>query len=56
VCRIPAKTCREEVLDTVRKIVQEKGENEFTVNEVIAYQTEKGTSYQDSTIRTHIQS
>jgi hypothetical protein len=51
-----AKTCRDEVLEAVRVIVRENGKKEFTVKEVIAYLTEKGTSYKESTIRTHIQS
>jgi len=46
--------CHEKVLNAAKFIIQTKGGNEFTPNEVIKYLMEQGTIYKKSTIRTHI--
>jgi hypothetical protein len=50
------KTCRDELIESVRKIVKNKGENKFKVSEVITFMKQNGTVYEESTIRTHITS
>ena len=47
-------TCRDDILEAVRALVRSKGVNEFTAHEVAAYMRERGTTYKDNTIRTHI--
>lgn len=49
-----SKTCSDELLQTVRGLVKEKGVNEFTISEVVKMMTFKKTSFKESTIRTHI--
>lgn len=49
-------TCREELLKAVNNIIQGKGINEFSIEEVINYMQQNGTQYKESTIRTHITS
>ena len=49
-------TCRDEVLESAKSIVQNKGVNEFTIQEILDYMNLKGTIYKESTIRTHITS
>lgn len=49
-------TCREEILQTVKFIINEKGVNEFTVKEVVQYMTKNNTTFKESTIKTHITS
>ena len=49
-------TCREEVLTVVRTIVGNKGVNEFTINDIVESMRREGTSFKESTIRTHITS
>ena len=46
--------CHEEVLEAANAIINKKGGNEFTPNEIIIYLKEQGTAYKESTIRTHI--
>lgn len=46
--------CHHKVLEAVKSIVESKGFNEFTPQEVIEYLREQHTIYADSTIRTHI--
>jgi len=46
--------CHEEVLEAANAIINKKGENEFTPNEVIIYLKNKGTAYKENTIRTHV--
>lgn len=48
--------CREEVLIAAKDIVGKKGENEFTLQEILNFMQKKGTGYADSTIRTHVTS
>jgi hypothetical protein len=49
-------TCRDEILMAVKKIIEEKGKNEFTSKEVIDILQNQHTHYKDSTIQTHISS
>jgi hypothetical protein len=49
-------SCRDEILDCVRRITTEKGCDEFTIEEVLHGMRTCGTKYCDSTIRTHITS
>jgi len=46
--------CHEEVLEASKVIVNLKGKNEFSPEEVITYLKKQGTIYKESTIRTHI--
>jgi hypothetical protein len=48
--------CRGEVLAAAAAIVEARGRNEFTPQEVISYLKDKGTSYKDDTIRNHVTS
>lgn len=47
-------TARDEILTAVKSIVREKEVKHFSVSEVLEYMKEDGTSYKESTIRTHI--
>ncbi|MEJ8555149.1 DUF7669 domain-containing protein [Tepidibacter sp. Z1-5] len=49
-------TCRDELLYTIKQIINNKGVNEFTVKEVVDYMKSHGSTYKESTIRTHITS
>jgi hypothetical protein len=49
-------TCREELLDCAKRIVSRKGENSFSLEEILQEMTRSGTSYKESTIRTHVTS
>lgn len=49
-------TCREEILISVKHIIQAKGMNEFTILEVLHHMGNNGTHFRESTIRTHITS
>lgn len=53
---LKGKTCRKETLEAVHCIIKSKGENEFSVDEVLNFMKHKDTSFKDSTIRTHITS
>lgn len=48
--------CREEILDCVTKLVNQRGINQFTVEEVVKIMADNETRYKVSTIRTHITS
>jgi hypothetical protein len=48
------KTCREEILYTVKQLANTNGE--FTVKEVIDRMKQNNTIYKESTISTHITS
>ena len=48
------KSCRDELLETVRYIVRKKGVNQFTIDEVIRVMQDNNTAYAENTIRTHI--
>lgn len=50
------KTCREELLYTVKQITSSRDNKEFTVVEVVNKMKEAGTTFKESTIRTHITS
>jgi hypothetical protein len=52
--KVAATTCRDELLNAVRSVVTDKGENEFTPKEVIDFMMRNKTIYKESTIRTHI--
>jgi hypothetical protein len=49
-------SCRDEILDCVRRITSQRGSDEFTIEEIIRCMRTCGTEYRDSTIRTHISS
>lgn len=49
-------TCREEVLDAARTVVSRKRKNEFGMIDIIMELRSRGTSYEESTIRTHVSS
>ncbi|WP_046178837.1 DUF7669 domain-containing protein [Domibacillus tundrae] len=49
-------SCREEVVNTVKIIINQKGKNEFTIKEVVQYMLNNNTAYKVSTISTHISS
>lgn len=49
-------SCRDEILDCVRRITSQKSSDEFTVEEVLDCMRARGTEYRVSTIRTHITS
>ncbi len=51
-----ASTCRDQVVKAARAVVQEKGQNEFTVLEVVARAREIGVEFSENTIRTHVTS
>jgi hypothetical protein len=47
-------TCRDELLSAAREIVKAKGINEISPKEVIAFMNANNTTFEDSTIRTHL--
>jgi len=47
-------TCRDEVLTAFEASVRETGRAEFTPNEILHRMRRSGSSYQSSTIRTHV--
>lgn len=49
-------TCREEIIDCAKGIINRKGVNEFSILEILECMHRKGTEYSESTIRTHIAS
>ncbi|WP_416144629.1 hypothetical protein [Planococcus koreensis] len=49
-------TARDEILTAVQKITRERKEKQFGLSEVLQYMKDAGTSYKESTIRTHITS
>ena len=49
-------SCRNEILECVTKILEQNGNEEFTIQEVIDCMRRKDSTYEDSTIRTHITS
>ena len=49
-------TCRDEILEMATRLMRRNGENTFSLADLIAEMTSSGTSYQASTIRTHVTS
>jgi Ca2+-binding EF-hand superfamily protein len=49
-------TCREEILRCVRQMADQNGKGEFTVQEVVDWMRAAGSSFAESTIRTHVTS
>ena len=49
-------TCRDEILICANRIVTAKGSNDFTIDEILICMQSEGTSYANSTIRTHVTS
>src|SRR5436309_9380998 len=47
-------SCRDEILDCAREVINQKGRNEFTIKDILGCMRRHGTKYSDSTIRTHI--
>ncbi|MDY3369503.1 DUF7669 domain-containing protein, partial [Zhenhengia yiwuensis] len=45
-----------EILIAVKEIIKAKEENSFSVNEVVNWMQQRGTSFAERTIRTHITS
>lgn len=50
------ETCRELILGAVKEIINEKGKNEFKVDEILKYFAKNKNVYSASTISTHIAS
>ena len=49
-------TCRDEILETATRLMQRSGEESFSLADLITEMRDSGTSYQESTIRTHVTS
>jgi hypothetical protein len=49
-------TCRDEILETAKRIMHRNGESNFVLAELIDEMQKYGTTYQESTIRTHVTS
>jgi hypothetical protein len=49
-------SCRDEILICAKKLIKYKGENEFTIRDILECMRRHGTKHLDSTIRTHITS
>ena len=49
-------TCRDEVLASARELAKISPSGEFTVEDVVAHLQRKGSTYKQSTIRTHVTS
>lgn len=49
-------TCRDEILECVKKVVNQSGLGEFTVQEIVDCMARQGSSYAESTVRTHFTS
>jgi DNA-binding transcriptional regulator YhcF (GntR family) len=50
------KTCRDEILETIRTLGRRSQTDRFTIQQVINEMNAKGTTYSENTIRTHIAS
>ena len=50
------KTCRDEILEAAKAVMQSTGMDHFAIPDVISYMTKAGTRYSESTVRTHIAS
>lgn len=48
------QTCRDEILEAIRSILSRSGRDSFELDEVIREMSARGTSYSESTIRTHV--
>lgn len=48
-------TCRDEILDCFRAL-RSFGHHEVAISEVVAWMRQRGSAYEDSTIRTHVSS
>lgn len=49
-------SCRDEMLQVVKQLVNAKAKNEFSTQEVLDEMKRAGTTYRESTIRTHLTS
>ena len=49
-------TCRDEVLSAARELTKNSNTGEFRLEDILAYMERTGTSYKESTIRTHVTS
>lgn len=49
-----AMTCRDEILVCANKVMQQSGQNYFTIPEIVRCMEQLGSRYAESTIRTHI--
>lgn len=49
-------TCRDEVLDCARELVDRRGIETFTIQDIVDCMQENGTRYAENTIRTHVSS
>ncbi|WP_010530040.1 DUF7669 domain-containing protein [Lentibacillus jeotgali] len=49
-------SCRDEMLQVIKHLVKQKGENQFSIQEVLDRMERAGTTYKESTIRTHLTS
>lgn len=48
--------CQDHVLNAAKTVVLRKGVNEFTIEEIIEELRNSGSTYKESTIRTHVSS
>lgn len=53
---VKVSTCRDEIISAVRTITQQKGDNCFTIGEILDFLKQRNSIYSESTIRTHITS
>lgn len=49
-------TCREEILGVIDRILQRSNSEVFSLDQLLAEMRRLGTSYKESTIRTHVTS
>lgn len=49
-------TCRDEILECIAAIERSTGRKDFTPQEIVDRMRQSGTTFEDSTIRTHITS
>lgn len=49
-----ARTCRDEILECAQTVMQQSGLDYFTIPEIIGCMEKRGSTYPESTIRTHI--
>lgn len=49
-------TCREEILDAVHALLRRTSRDDFTLQQLLQEMRRRGSSYSESTIRTHVTS
>ncbi|MEY9972971.1 hypothetical protein ABH966_003355 [Lysinibacillus sp. RC46] len=48
------KTCRDELLIAIQKLIDSKGKNEFSIKEVVIFMNSLGTKFKKGTIENHV--